>query len=231
MSAHGQTHHHVSSPFTLLTVLTILVMLTIATFAAYFFETWLGNAFGVVIPQWVNVMVAMSIATVKGVLVLMYFMHLRHDNQLNTVIFISCVLAFAIFLGFTGLDLGNRGTVYSWKVDQIIEGGTSYGVSREVSIDTGGEQPTTAAIQSGMSMAEFVKDPTIAQAALGAKAYKKVLDKHNAHAHHADPSSSEMSRPRTGLTAGLLSTEAPDDHGGHGGDHGGADHAEDAGDH
>jgi len=219
MSAQGDNHHHVSSPFTLLTVLTILVILTIATFAAYFFETWLGEAFNVVIPQWVNVMVAMSIATVKGVLVLMYFMHLRHDNQLNTVVFISCVLAFAIFLGLTGLDLGNRGTVYSWKVDQIVEGGTSYGISREVSIDTGGERATTRAIQSGTSMAEFVTDPTIATAVLGSKNYQKLVEKHNAHADHGHDSDADRSRPRSGLTSGLYADEAPEGHGDHGGDH------------
>lgn len=213
MSAHGENHHHVSSPFTLLTVLSILVVLTIATFAAYFFETWLGEAFNVVIPQWVNVMVAMSIATVKGVLVLMYFMHLRHDNQLNTVIFISCVLAFALFLGFTGLDLGNRGTVYSWKVDQIVEGGTAHGVSRTISIEQDG-QTTTTSILDGTSMAEFVKDPAISRAVLGEEKYKKLVEKHNAHADHHDGSTEEMSRPRAGLTAGLLATEEPDDHSG-----------------
>ncbi|MEM9065266.1 MAG: cytochrome C oxidase subunit IV family protein [Planctomycetota bacterium] len=223
----GDHAHHVSSPFTLVLVLVILMILTALTFIAYFVEIWISEAFGVYIPQWVNVLVAMSIATVKGTLVLMYFMHLRHDNQLNTVILVSCVAAFAIFLGFTGLDLGNRGTIFAWKDGPIIEGGTSVGSLREIEVIGADGETSVRGITSGVSVAQFAKDPTIAGAVLGSKHYEKLVKKHDAeHGYHDHNSSSEHSRPRTGLTAGLFAAEAPVQAGHGHGDHGGDDHSE-----
>ena len=116
---HGEHAHHVTSMFTLVGVLAVLCALTVLTFLAYFVEIWITEAFGVYIPQWVNVVIAMSIALVKGTLVLLYFMHLRHDDQLNTVVFMSCIAAFMIFIGFTALDLGNQ------RIDRLVHRGSA----------------------------------------------------------------------------------------------------------
>lgn len=225
-SDHGEHEHHVSSMFTLLGVLSILLVLTIATFGAYFVEQWVSSAFGIVIPQWVNVVICMSIATVKAVLVLMYFMHLRHDNPLNTVILLFCVFAFALFLGLTAMDLGTRKSIYAVKGDKIIEGGNSkFGSARSVEVMRDG-QLVVEQVPAGIALAEWVKDPAIAAAVLGDDKFKKMQAKHDAYHHHTDASTAQQSRPRAGLTPGLYDTE--DDHGsghssGHSSDHG-SDH-------
>jgi cytochrome c oxidase subunit 4 len=51
-----------------------------------------------------NIVVAMGVATIKGSLVCLYFMHLRYDNRLNQVIFIASFVFLAIFVGLTLSD-------------------------------------------------------------------------------------------------------------------------------
>lgn len=51
-----------------------------------------------------NVFVAMLVATIKGSLVCLYFMHLKYDNRVNQVVFCSAFLFLAIFVGLTGSD-------------------------------------------------------------------------------------------------------------------------------
>ena len=199
--AHGDhddhAHHHVSSMFTLVFVLAVLLLLTIATFSAGFIEVWIAETWNVVIPQWINVAVAMSIATVKGVLVLLYFMHLRHDNPLNSIILLFSLFAFALFLGLTMIDLGSRGMVYDWKKDKIIEGGNAVGLNEKVTVD--GQDIT---ISAGTPLAQWVKDPVVAAARLGEAEYQDLLS----HKHYdaAPTSDAQRSRARTGLTKGLF---------------------------
>lgn len=54
----------------------------------------------------VSIWLALVIATVKGTLVIMYFMHLRYDKPFNTFIFLSTLLFVAIFLSFAMMDSG-----------------------------------------------------------------------------------------------------------------------------
>ena len=46
----------------------------------------------------------MGVATVKGTLVALYFMHLRWDRPFNSIIFVGSLLFLGIFLGFALLD-------------------------------------------------------------------------------------------------------------------------------
>jgi cytochrome c oxidase subunit 4 len=46
----------------------------------------------------VNVVVALGIATFKGSLVALYFMHLRYDKPLNAIIFVAGLAILAVFL-------------------------------------------------------------------------------------------------------------------------------------
>jgi len=55
-----------------------------------------------------NIAVAMLIATIKGVLVCLFFMHLKYDNKINQVIFISGFVFLAIFVALTSSDEFNR---------------------------------------------------------------------------------------------------------------------------
>lgn len=51
-----------------------------------------------------NILVAMLVATIKGSLVCLYFMHLRYDNRVNQVVFVSAFFFLAIFVGLTASD-------------------------------------------------------------------------------------------------------------------------------
>jgi len=55
-----------------------------------------------------NAFIAMLIATIKGVLVLLYFMHLKYDDKLYWVIFGSSVFFVIILLLFAEIDLATR---------------------------------------------------------------------------------------------------------------------------
>jgi cytochrome c oxidase subunit 4 len=46
----------------------------------------------------INVVVALTIATFKGSLVALYFMHLRYDKPLNAIIFVAGLATLALFL-------------------------------------------------------------------------------------------------------------------------------------
>lgn len=124
--AHGHKDHgHVIvSVATLRLVLTALLFFTLLTVGAAKAELWIAETFHVVIPQAINVLVALSIATVKTILVVTFFMQLKYDNPLNTMIFVFTILTVAFFLGFTTLDLGNRGTLDRTKSVYIKPGGT-----------------------------------------------------------------------------------------------------------
>lgn len=55
-----------------------------------------------------NIVIAMSIATVKAGLVAWFFMHLKDDKPINGLIFVSTLLFLAVFLGFCMIDADSR---------------------------------------------------------------------------------------------------------------------------
>lgn len=98
--AHVNEHAHpVTGPKTYAMVLAALLVLTVITVQASYFD------FG----AW-NIVVALLIASAKGSLVALYFMHLRHD-KFNAVIFVGGLLFLAIFLIWTLFDIATRQTV------------------------------------------------------------------------------------------------------------------------
>src|SRR5688572_29130374 len=75
----GDVHHglaHAVSPLILVGVFAILMVLTVLTVAA----TKIDLGYNI------NLIIALSIALVKAVLVVAYFMHLRYDSLFYTVI-------------------------------------------------------------------------------------------------------------------------------------------------
>jgi len=192
--------HHVVSLRMLVGVLTVLLAFTVLTVAASRAEVWFGEAMGIVIPQWVNVAVAMSIAVVKGTLVLMFFMQLYYDKPLNTIIFSSCLFAFALFLGLTALDLGSRGSIYSWKSGEIIAGGNSVGLVRSVD---------GIAMSQNVPIQVWAKEVEINE--LGSVEAFEIEAAH--HRGHVDTASTaDVSRPRAGATPGLFDATEPGSH-------------------
>ena len=207
---HKDHGHMIVPAFTLRAILAILLFFTLLTVGAAQAEQWVSSTFNVVIPQWMNVFVALSIATVKTVLVVMFFMQLKYDNPTNTLIFVFTVLTVACFLGFTALDLGNRATLDPRKAVNIMPGGTG-GIMRGKTEIVG---PIT----------QFARNQAIADGTYHP----------HPHGHHGGTqiitdagflpelptigSSAQISRPVTGVTIpGLPGYKAPaDPHAGHG---------------
>lgn len=97
--AHGNhdTAHHVIPLKTYLNVFAALIGLTAITVLAAQVNFGAFNA-----------VVAFGIATCKAVLVLGYFMHLKYDDKLNRVIFVSSVFFLIVLYFFCWVDEATR---------------------------------------------------------------------------------------------------------------------------
>jgi len=97
----SRTEHAIDNPkaeartYTL--TLVVLLILTAITVGASYIQ------FGSM-----NVVIALTIATIKGSLVALFFMHLRHDKPVNAVIACAGFLFLGLFLLFTFLDVDTR---------------------------------------------------------------------------------------------------------------------------
>lgn len=80
-------------------VLLILLVLTIITVTASRINFGSSTA---------NVVIAMTIATIKASLVAIFFMHLKDDKPINGLIFVSTLLFLGVFLGFCLVDADSR---------------------------------------------------------------------------------------------------------------------------
>lgn len=58
-----------------------------------------------------NLVVALLIAATKAILVALFFMHLKYDNRIYSVIFVGAILFLGIFITFTMFDTLNRGGI------------------------------------------------------------------------------------------------------------------------
>lgn len=109
---HADDQHHASAHVVPLSVLAgvfvALLVLTYITVAARMID--LGS---------LNLWIALGIATVKGALVVLYFMHLRYDSPFNSVIFLTAVAFLFLFLGITIMDT----IEYQPAVYELIEQG------------------------------------------------------------------------------------------------------------
>lgn len=197
--SHKPGHHgHTIVPLRLLVgVLVILLVFTVLTVSAASAEQWYARTFDVVIPDWVNAAVALSIACVKSVIVAMYFMQLRYDhNPMNALVAVFTIMVATFFLGFIAIDLGNRGIIYQNKADQVIPGGVG-GFSRA------GPDGKPEQIPAGTSIAMYARqkaDASIEQDIKDGKhitrhAYKVRL--YNLHqeltaAHPIDPAKKDL---------------------------------------
>lgn len=125
---HDHDGHHVTPWQLLFGILLVLLFLTFLTVVSAQAETWLIGL-GVHISHFWNVVIAMSIALVKATLVCMYFMHLKHDNPLNTMILLTTLFVFGLFLLFTGIDIYERDAINKFKGSYIQDGGTGTSVT------------------------------------------------------------------------------------------------------
>jgi cytochrome c oxidase subunit 4 len=210
MGAYTKHSHHIVSGMTLISILIILLSFTAVTVGAAQAEKWIEASLHYQLPRWVNVLVAMSIATVKATLVLMFFMLLRFSNPINTVVFLFCLLAFALFLFFTMLDLGTRGMINPIKAHQVEAGGIG-----GIRAGWGADAPII-----NQAPVVFWRERKITEVGPEKYDWMKNILAHPHHGHGAAPvSSGNMSINRPGITAGLFEAVAPaphDEHAPHG---------------
>jgi cytochrome c oxidase subunit 4 len=68
----------------------------------------------------VNVVVALTIATIKATLVALFFMHLLHDKKVNALIAAAGFIFLGLFLMFTLLDFDTRDNLQPRNLPTII---------------------------------------------------------------------------------------------------------------
>lgn len=92
----GAIHVHVVPMRLLVGIFAILIALTVLTYAVTLFDLGYTG----------NLIVAITIAVVKGMLVALYFMHLRWDNLFNSLSLLSAILFVGLFIVIASLDTG-----------------------------------------------------------------------------------------------------------------------------
>ncbi|HEX7343120.1 MAG TPA: cytochrome C oxidase subunit IV family protein [bacterium] len=80
-----------------------------------------------------NLVVALSIATIKATLVALFFMHLLYDNKLYLLIFVFALIILGIFIILTLFDTMRRGDLYLEVAKPIQEQSMIYGDSTRFS--------------------------------------------------------------------------------------------------
>lgn len=90
-------NQHVTSYKTLALVLALLLVLTGVTVAVSYVDM-----------GFFNVPIALLIASVKATIVLLFFMHLKHEGMAIVVSFTSTVVFLSIMISFTFLDVAFR---------------------------------------------------------------------------------------------------------------------------
>lgn len=96
--AHANHKPHIIPLWVYLAVFGALLFLTVLTVAAAYVD--LG---------FMNMPIALGIATVKAALVAMFFMHLLYDEKFNLIVFLTALLFLMVFMTFTMLDPITRG--------------------------------------------------------------------------------------------------------------------------
>lgn len=96
----GHTEHHShGGPLAYTANLVGLLILTGVTVGASYINFGSNAA---------NIAIALTIATMKAILVALFFMHLRWDKPVNSIIAITGFLFLGIFITFDLIDLNNR---------------------------------------------------------------------------------------------------------------------------
>ena len=98
-SHHDSGSHHIMTLHIYIKVATALFVLTILTVTAHHFNYILGP---------LAAPVAFLIASVKAALVMLFFMHLKYDNNMNRVIFGLGFFFLLILFSFSALDIWTR---------------------------------------------------------------------------------------------------------------------------
>ena len=85
-----------------------------------------------------NIVVALAIATTKALLVAFFFMHLYYDNKLLFLIFASSIFFLTVLISLTLFDTLRRGDIYEIRDIYIEQDAIIYDESSSVGADTSG---------------------------------------------------------------------------------------------
>jgi cytochrome c oxidase subunit 4 len=96
--------HHITPFNTYLKVAGALFGLTFLTVIAHHFHEQLGM---------MAAPVAFAIATIKAFLVILWFMHMKHDTNINRIAFGITFFFLAVLLIFSGFDIWTRVVEFS----------------------------------------------------------------------------------------------------------------------
>jgi len=99
MSSHAHSINPRKEALTYTGILAILVVLTFITVGASYIKFEVGM---------INVVIAITIATIKASLVALFFMHLRHDRPINALIFLISIFMLGLLLILCYLDYEAR---------------------------------------------------------------------------------------------------------------------------
>lgn len=208
---HSHGDHIIVDWRILVGVLGALLFFTLLTTTMATLEQWVANEWMITIPHWINVVGALTIAVIKASLVCMFFMQLRYDKPLNTMILLFCLLALGLFLGLTALDLGARDRIYGFKHGTIHPGGDSQSVTLSTGTAKFGPRYETT---MGKSMVEFARAKYIEKH--GEAMWQEEMAKELAHAHGGGHSlhgpelpDANRSRSRVGVTPHLYDLNDP----------------------
>ena len=107
----GAVHAHISSVPFYIAIFTALTFLTIVTVGVSYVH--LGKA---------NLIVAVIIASIKAALVLLFFMHLRHDTRFHGLIVIATLGFIGVFFAYTMNDTERRSEVDDASTSKMWSG-------------------------------------------------------------------------------------------------------------
>jgi cytochrome c oxidase subunit IV len=93
---HAEAHEHGGVAIYTRTLVALLILTALTVGAAYIN---LGSG---------NIVIALAIATVKAILVALFFMHLRWEKPMDSLIAMAGFIFLGIFIGFCLLDFDSR---------------------------------------------------------------------------------------------------------------------------
>ena len=98
-----ETGHHIVPVSVYIKVIVALMVLLVITLAAAAVD------FSTMGLPWLNIVIAMTIAVVKAVLIVLYFMHVRYSSKLVWVFSGAAFYWVLILFAFTYIDYFSRG--------------------------------------------------------------------------------------------------------------------------
>jgi cytochrome c oxidase subunit IV len=115
MSTHNDTHTAHAEPHdhsaVYLRVLILLLILTAITVGASYIDFGSGN-----------VAIALFIASIKAILVALFFMHLKDDKPVNGIIAIAGFIFLGIFIMFDLIDFNTRVKYQPFNYTPVVNG-------------------------------------------------------------------------------------------------------------